>query len=115
MAIHFANNALAVIHVNAGLFPILQPLEDGIGRNAVLYAASAAVAFTAVAVALYQTRCKLVPETEGMPAWEPNQVSGVELPPPNSGTVVTHDPLSPLSAAVVAVGAIAFGLVLAFA
>jgi len=50
-----------------------------------------------------------------MPTWEPKGVSSVELPPPNSGTVVTHDPISTLSVALVLAGAVIFGMVLAFA
>ena len=116
MAIHFFNNGLAVMHVNDGLFPVLQPLEDGLNRNPALYVAGAALLFGAVAFALYQSRCRLAPAGDGMPVWEPRGVAGgAELPPPGSGTVVTHDPLSPLSAALVVAGAVAFGLVLAFA
>jgi membrane protease YdiL (CAAX protease family) len=115
MGIHFVNNGLAVVHVNDQMFPVLKPLEDGLDRNPALYIAGAAVLFAAVAYALYQTRCKLVPEMEGMPIWKPPGVGGVELPPPGSGTVVTHEPMSALSAALVVVGAIEFGLILALA
>ena len=50
-----------------------------------------------------------------MPTWEPAGQSGVELPPPNSGTIVTHDPISPLSVGLVLAGAVVYGLVLALA
>ena len=39
----------------------------------------------------------------------------VELPPPDSGTVVTHAPISALSVTLVLIAAVAFGAVLAFA
>ena len=55
------------------------------------------------------------PDRTWKPGWEPEGVSSVELPPPSSGTVVTHDPISPLSVALVLAGAVAFGLVLALA
>jgi len=116
IAVHGINNGLAVIHVNEGLFPVLKPLEDilnGDRMGAVLLVGSAAFLFGAVCYALYETRCKLVPATAGMPVWEPPDAAGVELPPPQSGTVVAHDPLSPVSVSLVLVGAIAFGAVLA--
>jgi uncharacterized protein len=116
IAVHFINNGMAVIHFNAGIgVPVLQPLEDVLGHSPVLFMLSAALLFSAVGYALYQTRCKLVPVEPGMPSWEPKGVGGVELPPPNSGTVVAHDQVSALSVALVFTGAVAFGLVMAFA
>lgn len=115
MFVHFANNGLAVVHFNKQLFPVLDPVEHVFQAQPALFVTTATLLFVAVAYALYQTRCKLAPAEPGMPAWEPPGVSGVELPPPRSGTVVTHDPLSPLSVALVLVGAVQFGLVLAFA
>ena len=113
MFVHFANNGLAVLHVNEG-FPlaVLKPLEDTLKASPVLFVASSAVLFGAVMCALYQTRCKLVSVDPSLPTWEPSGVSTVELPPPGSGTVVTHDPLSPVSVALVLVGAVAFGAVM---
>ncbi len=83
-------------------------------NSPVLFLVSTIALFAAVAYALYQTRCKLVPTAPGMPTWEPKGVSGVELPPPNSGTIVSHDPLSVKSVIAVLIGAIAFGMVMAF-
>jgi membrane protease YdiL (CAAX protease family) len=114
MLVHFANNGIAVVHFNAQLFPVLDPFERVMNNSPILFVGSGLVLFVAVAYALYQTRCKLMPIIPGMPTWEPEGKGGVELPPPNSGTVVSHDPISPASVAGVLVGAIAFGLVIAF-
>jgi membrane protease YdiL (CAAX protease family) len=115
MLVHFANNALAVIHVNSQLFPILEPFEQVFNNSPVLFLSSAGLLFAAVCYALYQTRSILVSTVPGMPTWEPEGVSGVELPPPDSSTVVSHDRISLLSVALVFIGAVAFGLVMAFA
>jgi membrane protease YdiL (CAAX protease family) len=115
MTLHFLNNGLAVLHFSGGKFPVLQPLEDTLTASPALFTAGALLLFAAVAYAFYQTRCKLVPVDPDLPTWEPPSKSGVELPPPGSGTVVAHDRLSPASVALVLVGALAFGLVLSFA
>lgn len=116
MLVHFANNGLAVLHVNTHtpFAGVLDPLEHVMKNSPLLFIVSTVAVFTAVSYALYQTRCKLAPVDPDLPAWEPEGVSGVELPPMNSGTIVTHDPLSVSSAAAVLVTAIGFGLVLAF-
>jgi membrane protease YdiL (CAAX protease family) len=116
MLVHFANNSLAVLHVNTHtpFTGILDPLEQVMKNSPFLFIASTVALFSSVAYALYQTRCRLAAKEPELPVWEPEGVSGVELPPPNSGTIVTHDPLSVASAAAVLVSAIAFGLVLAF-
>jgi len=116
VGIHMANNALAVVHTNERLnFPVLQPVEELLKRSPLLLMVGATSLFVAVAYALYQTRCKLAPVEPGMPTWEPKGVSGVELPPPKSGTIVMHDPISMLSVGLVLTGAVIFGMVLAFA
>jgi uncharacterized protein len=117
MTLHFLNNGLAVIHFYYEGRPlaVLQPLANTMEAAPLLFAASGFLLFAAVAYALYQTRCKLVSINPDMPVWEPPSRSGVELPPPGSGTIVTHDPLSPLSVCFVLLGAVAFGLVLSFA
>lgn len=116
IGIHMANNGLAVLHSNERLnFPVLQPLEDLLNRSPLLLLVGALSLFSAVAYALYQTRCKLAPVEPGMPTWEPKGVSSVELPPPNSGTIVTHEPISMMSVGLVLAGAVIFGTVLAFA
>jgi CAAX protease family protein len=111
--IHFAFNGVAVVHLNERLYPVLDPFEHALQDEPVLFVLSAALLFLGVGFALYQTRCKLVPGTPGMPVWEPPDAAGVELPPPGSGTVVTHNPPDPISVSLVLVGAIAFGVVLA--
>jgi hypothetical protein len=116
--VHWANNSLAVVHMHPSLFPVLKPYEDMLKAPTlpfILFVVSGLGFFAAVAYALYQTRCKLVSVDPDRPAWQPPSLSGMELPPRGSGTVVTHDPLSPLSVALIVVGAVAFGLVLAFA
>jgi membrane protease YdiL (CAAX protease family) len=115
MLIHFANNGLAVAHVNTHLYPVLEPFEIALKDSPYLFMATTLLLFGAVCYALYQTRCKLVPIEPGLPVWESKDVSGVELPPPGSGTIVSHDPISATSVVLVLVGAVAFGLVLAFA
>src|SRR5262249_50815343 len=109
--IHFANNGLAVIHYNERLYPVLDPFEPALQDEPMLFVLSAALLFLGVSFALYQTRCKLVPETPGLPVWVPPDPAGVELPPPGSRTVVTHNPPDPISVSLVLVGAIAFGAV----
>ena len=115
MAVHFANNGLAVVHFNDSLFPVLDILDGPLKRQPVLFVLAGLGLFGAACYALYQTRCRLAPAVEGLQGWQSKDVSGVELPPPNSGTVVTHEPLSPVSAALVAVGAVGFGVMLVLA
>jgi len=118
MFIHWANNSIAVVHLHPKLYPVLDPFEHLLEAGPLtvaLFVATATLLFAGVAYALYQTRCRLAPATAGGPVYEPRSISGVQLPPPDSGTVVTHDPLSALSAALILVGAVAFGLVLALA
>jgi membrane protease YdiL (CAAX protease family) len=115
MFIHFVNNGLAVVHSSDQInWPVLQPFEDVLERSPTLFVASSALLFAAVSYAFYQTRCKLA-AVDPRPVWRPRGVSGVELPPPDSGTIVTHDPLSALSVALILIGAVAFGLVMALA
>jgi CAAX protease family protein len=116
MFVHFANNGIAVVHFNEQLSPgVLTPFEQALKDSPYLFVAAGLFLFCAVAYALYQTRCKLVCVEAGTPAWQPEGISRVELPPPNSGTIVTHDPIAPMSVALVLTAAVAFGLVMAFA
>jgi uncharacterized protein len=116
MFLHFANNGLAAIHENEQLgFHVLRPIEDLAKGEPALLFSSAIILFVAVAYALHQTRCKLTPIELGLPTWEPEGVTSMELPPPNSATVVSHDPISPTSVVAVAIAALGFGMVLAFA
>jgi membrane protease YdiL (CAAX protease family) len=117
MFVHWANNSVGVVHMHSRLYPVLKPYElilEGSTLSAVLFITTASLLFGAVAYALYQTRCRLV-AVDPRPAWQPDNPRGMEVPPPDSGTVVTHDPLSPLSVALILTGAIAFGLVMALA
>ena len=118
--VHFANNGLAVIHTNEWLgLPVLAPIEepykDGPIGRVILFTVAALFLFSAVAYALYQTRCKLASIAPDLPTWEPPGVSSVELPPKASGTIVTHAPLSATSAGLVLAAAVAFALVIALA
>jgi membrane protease YdiL (CAAX protease family) len=116
MFIHFVNNGLAVVHSSDQInWPVLKPFEDLLERSPTFFVTSAALLFGAVCYALYQTRCRLVSENSEAPEWQPPGASGVALPPPDSGTIVTHDPLSPTSVALILTGAVAFGLVMALA
>ncbi|HKA07342.1 MAG TPA: CPBP family intramembrane glutamic endopeptidase [Gemmataceae bacterium] len=116
MFVHFANNGIAVVHFNQQLSPgVLDPFEQALKNSPVLFIAAGLLLFVAVSCALYQTRCKLVSIEPGLPPWQPDGVSSQELPPPGSGTIVAHDPISPMSVALVLTGAVAFGLVMAFA
>ncbi|HKB02922.1 MAG TPA: CPBP family intramembrane glutamic endopeptidase [Gemmataceae bacterium] len=119
MFVHWANNSIAVVHFHPRLFPVLDPYEQALEKAPlpipILFAVTAILLFAAVAYALYQTRCKLVSFDPARPAWRPEGVSSVELPPPDSGTVVTHDPISSVSVGLVLIAAAAFGVVLAFA
>ena len=114
IAVHAANNGVAVIHENQAGFPILSPFEDVLGRGsaevAVFFLASLFL-LTAVGFALWQTRCKLVSTIPGLEPWQP-EGGGMELPPPKSPTVVAHEPLSATSGALIAVAAIGFGLMI---
>ena len=113
MFIHFANNGIAIVHFNEQLWPgVLTPFEQALKVSPYLFVAAGLFLFVAVIYALYQTRCKLVAVEPGVPAWQPEGVSSLELPPPNSSTVVTHDPISALSVGLILTGAVAFGLVM---
>lgn len=117
MFVHWANNSLAVVHMHPKLYPVLGPYERLLTESttsAALFVGSACLLFAAVSYALYQTRCRLV-TVDPRPAWQPSAPRGVELPPPDSGTIVAHDSLSPASVGLVLLGALAFGLVLALA
>jgi membrane protease YdiL (CAAX protease family) len=117
MFVHWANNSIGVVHLHPRLYPVLDPYERMLTDShlsAVLFIMSASLLFGAVAYALYQTRCRLVAADPRL-AWQPDNPRGMEVPPPDSGTIVTHDPLSPVSVALILAGAVAFGLVMALA
>ncbi|WP_020470745.1 CPBP family intramembrane glutamic endopeptidase [Zavarzinella formosa] len=119
VALHFANNGLAVIHLNEKLnFPILKPFEEmaerslaAISEGSVPYFLLGSLAlFGSVAFALWQTRCKLETIDPTAVPWKPKTKSGVDLPPADSGVAVTHESLSPISISLVLAGAVIFGL-----
>lgn len=117
MFVHWANNSVGVIHMHPKLYPILDPYEHlltGPVSSALLFVLSASLMFGAVAHALYQTRCKLV-AVDPASTWRPDNPRGMEVPPPDSGVVVAHDPLSATSVTLILIGAVAFGLVMALA
>jgi uncharacterized protein len=117
MFLHFCNNGLAVMHIHQGqpLAGILDPLETTLAAAPALFVPATFFLGFAVAYALYQTRCKLVGIAPDLPTWEPPGVSSVELPPKSSGTIVTHAPLSVMSAGLVLAASVAFALVIALA
>jgi hypothetical protein len=104
-----------VLHINERMqMPILKPFEEIFEHQPVLFLGSAALLFVAVALALYQTRCKLVLQAEQeVSFWRPVGPASAELPPDNGGMVLEHEPLSYRSMALVLVGAVCFGAVVA--
>lgn len=118
MFIHFANNGLAVLHMNEGMnCPILKPFEllyENPGTRP-LFIGSAAVLFAAIAYALYQTRCQVVPNGTDARAWQPVGPASAEVPPADTNMTIEHEPLNVLSVCVIVGGALCFGAVLAWA
>ena len=114
IGLHMANNALAVIHLNDKLnFPILQPFENLVQDSPVPFLSGSLALFGAVVFALWQTRSRLeTADPEAIP-WKPRAKSGAEVPPADSGVIVTHDPLSPMSVALLVMGAVAFSVIVA--
>src|SRR5262245_25672206 len=108
MLLHFLNNGLAVV----GLFfaPELEKIDtDPAGISPWLYAASALL-LAAVGWALYRTRARLyTPPDSVLPPWQPD-FPGVALPPPGTGTVVTHPWPGLLTVVLVAFAAAAFAV-----
>jgi hypothetical protein len=82
--LHTLNNGLAVTMAR---FDTGKALETAPDTLPVLAYAAAGVLLLAVGWAMYQGRARLVSVIEDGPAWRP-VYPGVELPPPDSGTVV---------------------------
>jgi len=114
VGLHLANNALAIIRIKEDLnFPVLQPFEHLVETSPIPFFCGAVALFGAVAFALWQTRSRLTTVDPTAVPWEPKAKSGAEVPPPDSGVVVTHDPLTPASVALVLMGAVAFAVIVA--
>lgn len=112
MLVHFVNNGLAVIHFSDRLFPIMAPFEETFQRSPVLFTLASALLFGITIYAIWQTRCKLVSKIPGLEAWKPDSPASVELPPPGSNAIVTHDPISPVSAMLIVIGAVVFAMMM---
>ncbi|MEZ6139067.1 MAG: type II CAAX endopeptidase family protein [Zavarzinella sp.] len=131
---HFLNNGLIILHLNQGLgVPILQPFEDQLLLNPTMFLLASALLVACCGYALYQTRCYLekkeepgsdgnaiTTETSGeilsednvakAKPWQPS-LSGVEVPPPDSGYVVASKPLSLQADFIVLVGIVVYAAV----
>jgi hypothetical protein len=98
MLLHFLNNGLAVLSfsLNAAKepnFPAVVQLVELQKKNPLLIYGAAALLAAAAGWALYRSRTRLVPASDGARAvWQPEH-PGVELPPSGSGWVVTHPEL----------------------
>lgn len=116
MGIHFVNNAIAVIAVNEGLgMPLLEPLESVFKVKPLLFIVSSVMFLLAIGYALHQTRSFIKSGVEGLVTWEPKNPNGVEVPPAGKLATVEHEPISPLSAFLIMIGAFAFAIVMAWA
>jgi membrane protease YdiL (CAAX protease family) len=112
IALHMANNTCSVLQVQGYTF--INPLTHALESTPWLVLISSLLLLATVGYALYQTRCRLTPTDPNLPVYEPKGVDGVEIPPPNSGTIVTHEPLSARSALFVLAATILFGGLLAW-
>lgn len=100
MLLHFLNNATSVL--GAALGEETAKVDAAPEQIAISLYASALLLLVAVGVALYQSRARLVRVGEPLflPPWHP-PYPGVALPPPGSGTVVSHPWPHPALAALV--------------
>lgn len=113
VALHFANNACAMIHVNEKLnLPILRPFEELAERAPLMLLGGALVLFIPLAYALWQTREVPTRLKSDAAPWKPRSKSGAEIPPTDSGFGITHEPIQPLTVLAIIAGAIVFGLML---
>lgn len=103
MLIHFLNNSFAVV---APHIPGVRVVDAGLRMPPFLVIASALL-LACIGWALYRSRARLVPETDGPETWQP-PYPGVAYPPPGSGTRVTHPRPSWDAVAAAAVGFLLF-------
>jgi membrane protease YdiL (CAAX protease family) len=89
MLLHFLNNATSVL--GAWLGEETAKVDAAPDQIAISLYVSALVLLIAVGLALYQSRARLVRVGEPLfvPPWQP-PYPGVALPPPGSGTAVSH-------------------------
>lgn len=111
MLVHFLNNSTSVLASHVENNPIDQNPEE---IPLVVFAAGAFLMVTLL-VALYQTRARLVREDGlGPPTWEP-LCTGIDLPPPGSGTRVVQPRPTAAVVVLIAAGVLAFAGALAYA
>ena len=116
MFVHFANNGLAVVHYNDQLYPdLLKPLEQILTDSPFLFVVSGLFLFCPSPTPSTRRGASWLPSIPKRPCGCRKRRNSAELPPPGSGTVVTHDPISPVSVVLVLVAAVGFGAVMAFA
>jgi membrane protease YdiL (CAAX protease family) len=103
MMVHFLNNSLSVV---SSRVPVLREIEKA-SLPLYLFVGAAAL-LLAVGLALYGSRCRLAADDGRRPPdWQP-AYPGVEYPPPESHTRVTHPLPSPAAFLAVLLGALAF-------
>ncbi|HZT79884.1 MAG TPA: CPBP family intramembrane glutamic endopeptidase, partial [Gemmataceae bacterium] len=106
MLLHFLNNAMSVAGYR--VLRAFEKIDTAPGDISLWVYWSAALLLLAAGWALYQTRARLVALPDSpLPPWQPD-FPGVALPPPGSGTVVTHPWPSLLTVGLVVVAAAGF-------
>jgi membrane protease YdiL (CAAX protease family) len=111
MLVHFLNNSTSVVASHFENNKIDQNPEE---IPALIFAAAAFLMVTLL-VALYKTRARLVREEGlGPPTWEP-LCTGIDLPPPGSGTRVVQPRPTLAVVGLVVAGVLAFAGALAYA
>jgi hypothetical protein len=102
MALHTANNSLAVLMMH---IPFFQALNDPNARVPGYVVAAAALLLVAVGWAFFKSRARLVDfPGEGGSRWRP-MFPGVAYPPPRSSTRVMH-PRPNLQASILVLGTV---------
>jgi CAAX protease family protein len=110
MLLHFLNNTLAILAISETRpLPVLQTLESAHEQSPYWFTAAAILLVAAAGYAMYQTRARLAPTREGMPAWQP-PCATVALPPSGSGTVLIQKAPSPATVILVVISGALFGL-----
>lgn len=114
IALHFANNAIAVIHLNRSLnVPILRPYEELLDRSPWMFFIGTVTLFGAICYALWQTRSKLIETNPIGQAWTLKSPSGAEVPPEGATVSIHQDPIEPVTVALVFCGAFTFAVIVA--